>query len=142
MFVSSPVSMLKACVDMHEVVFDQCMYGLRPPGAGPHEYIRKRTMAWANFPQVLHLARACSGPTAEHQYIHALGNRSCKNDSGKLESRSVAMSAGQYPPALCARLARLVAFSLQEVHRNNTGRIHIRRLGSPREGVLSSSHGR
>jgi hypothetical protein len=89
------------------VYLDQCCYGLRPPdydGAVDNR-VRKRTAIVTNLPNADLLARKCQ---KDYFHIHAIGHTI-------INSRRVkhAHAAQVYPPALCRRLAALVASAWQ-----------------------------
>jgi hypothetical protein len=104
---SSPFCLLKQVVDTSEVVFDQCQFGLRPPGGSQIEYIRKRTRLLSNRGSVVRLARQCPGCGPEHQHVRALGTRKVETKEGPV-SLSVAAWAGRYPVRLCDAWARVI----------------------------------
>ena len=86
------------------VHFDQCMYGLRPPGGQPHQRTRKSTSLLSNIASLQSLSIQCDG---QHEHVWALGSATV---NGKSISRAAA--AGAYPAPLCSRWAALVARQL------------------------------
>jgi hypothetical protein len=81
------------------VVFDQCMYGLTFPDAPVGSYCRKSSRVISNLAELEKLHVRCDGT---HDHIHAIG--SFKDKFG-WHRRTKA--AGAYPPALCAKWARI-----------------------------------
>ena len=113
LFWSTPVLLLMTTIATFSVQFDQCTYGLRPPAAGPPEYIRKSTKILANFGRIRSLERRCAGTSASHLHIHALGTRRVA-DGEASRCVSVANWASRYPASLCAALAACVQAELAD----------------------------
>ncbi len=89
------------------------MYGLRPPAAGPEEFIKKSTRVVANFPAISGLERECTGRTWDHSHVQALGTRQTIADGTEC-CVSVALWASRYPDGLCKALAKLVHRQISE----------------------------
>jgi hypothetical protein len=113
LFRSSPMQGLGSLLSVWSVTFDQCMYGLRPPAAGPEEYIKESTRVVANFPAISGLERRCTGRTWDHLHVHALGTRRTSVDGTEC-CVSVAMWASRYPDGLCRALAELAHRQISE----------------------------
>ena len=105
----SPISkLLDHAVD---VDFDQCAYGLAPPGvickkSDSCSRIKKPTRVRTNLLQLQHLARKWS---CAHKHFTCLG--SVKVDGSWV---SVAKEAGKYPLKLCDEWASLVSLAVSE----------------------------
>jgi hypothetical protein len=88
------------------VVFDQCEYGLTPPGimisAGVR--IKKSTKLLTNMKELCVLNRSCLG---SHEHFRCLGSVRVGN-----KSVSVARAAGHYPVSLCTAWATAAASAL------------------------------
>ena len=93
--------------DVKVVYFDQCCYGLRPPDydGSVDNRVRKPTAIVTNLPNAESLSRKCQ---RNHLHIHAIGHTLV---GGRRIKR--AHAAQVYPPALCRRLASLVAAAWQ-----------------------------
>ena len=133
LFLSSPMVLLAKCVNVWAPRFDQCCYGLRPPYAGPAEFIRKSTIVWSNRQEFLSLERRCPGvQKGQHEHVHALGNRKSKGSG--LPQLSVAEAAGHYPVPFCLELARCTCLALSGARRplsnlKTSGERHAPRQG-------------
>ena len=94
---------LEAHSDTNSVVFDQCMYSLRPPDFDPKDNddrrVRKRTKIVGSVRALNTLSRVCN---KQHCHVEAWGH--CRLN-GKLVSR--AKAAGAYPVCLCLSIAKL-----------------------------------
>jgi hypothetical protein len=94
---------LEAHSDTDSVVFDQCMYSLRPPDFDPKDNddrrVRKRTKIVGSVRALDTLSRVCN---KQHCHVEAWGH--CRVN-GKLVSR--AKAAGAYPVCLCLSIAKL-----------------------------------
>jgi hypothetical protein len=75
---------------VHDILLDQCCYGLRSPDADVFTYVRKPTRIITNLPGAETLRVRCPGG---HSHTHAIG--SIKHE-GKYVHRS--LLAGRYPP--------------------------------------------
>ena len=109
LFEYEPIQGLQELTTCYFVVFDQCMYGLRPPGASPHEFVKKRTGIFTNMQRLQVLERLCCGISQEHRHVHAWGSVSV---GGARVSR--ASAAGAYPRRLCRCWAAAVVAALDE----------------------------
>ena len=101
---------VRRCCDWSFVVFDQCRFGLRPPGAGLHDFTRKRTGFFTNLVGATILERSCCGTHARHHHVHAWGSVKVR---GVTVNR--AQAAGAYPPSLCAAIANVVWHNYMQV---------------------------
>ena len=84
----------------HDILLDQCCYGLRSPDADVFTYVRKPTRIITNLPGAETLRVRCPGG---HSHTHAICSIKHK---GKYVNRS--LLAGRYPPMLCHSIARVV----------------------------------
>ncbi len=94
--------------DCRSVVFDQCMYHLRPPDyvkGGGDLRVNKPTRIVGTLPGLNTLACRCD---RTHAHAHAYGH---VRVGSKRISRAAA--AGVYPSALCCRISRLVVEHLR-----------------------------
>ena len=107
-FASEPFMRIKAKCAVHEVVFDQCMYDLRLPGAAKHVLCRERMKVIGNF-DISSLQRNCVGISATHQHEFAWGSRTVQGKTVKL-----ARAAGRYPWPLARAFARCMHSGLAE----------------------------
>ena len=91
-------------VRLYEADFDQCMFGLKFPGAPSSDFCKKPTKVVGTFRTVSDLARRCCGVSGAHKHVRAWGSYS---HEGKRISR--ASAAGRYPGELCRRWAQALA---------------------------------
>ena len=101
-FLYAPIRDLSLLPEVSDVHFDQCMFGLRPPGTDvpADQRVRKSTTIRSNVAGFSQLARRCD---RLHAHTWALG-------STQIGSTRVsrAAAAGCYPPDLCQKMAALV----------------------------------
>ena len=83
-------------------VFDQCVFGLRPPDSvpGDNKFVRKRTRIVGILRGLSSLSKLCQGG---HEHVHAVGSAKV---NGRWIRRSSAAAA--YPAKLCNALSFLV----------------------------------
>ena len=108
LFLYEPIVRLLQDPRTQLITFDQCAYGLRPPGASMFEFTRKRTSLLTSMPELHALQRACPGLTTNHIHVHAWG--SVKVDG---VSYSRARAAGAYPLQLCTAWAQCICRHVQ-----------------------------
>ena len=92
---------------IHQVVFDQCQYGLTIAGAEPDELCKKPTMLYTSLEYLLLLGAWCLKPCS-HRHVTLLGRTKLAN--GTSVTRSAL--AGIYPHDLCTAWPNLVAVGL------------------------------
>ena len=82
-------------------VFDQCVFGLRPPDSvpGDNTFVRKRTRIVGTLRGLSSLSKLCRGG---HEHVHAVGSAKV---NGRWIRRSSAAAA--YPAKLCNALSFL-----------------------------------
>jgi len=107
LFRSSPFKALYDRCIITEVSFDQCAFGLRPPGASDFEFVKKPTTIIANFTHINQLSVHCPGISCSHKHIHAWGSRKVGD-----KRYSMAKAAGHYPQQLCQCWAQCVQQAL------------------------------
>ena len=104
---------LKSEFHLLEVVFDQCMFGLKPPdhASSPGDNrVKKPTKLLTSVPFLRQLATRCD---RLHDHVGVQGRY--RSEEGKWCSR--ASAAGVYPVALCKRWSALVARQLRHAEK-------------------------
>ena len=107
LFQYEPLKLLIEQSKCISIVFDQCQYGLRPPGGCKHSYTRKRTRIVSTLETLSVLNRRCTGTHEKHKHIFAWGSSSVQG-----KSVSNAKAAGVYPSELCNAWASAVRDSI------------------------------
>ena len=74
LFLTPAISSLRKFVACHDVVFDQCRFGLVLPPFLPGHFCKKRTKVLISMPQMTVLSRWCPGTSGTLVHDYAWGH--------------------------------------------------------------------